>query len=204
VSIRIIRGRFNGPQPTANGQLPIANCQLPTVNNQQLTGNGQLPITHYSLLCSPSSPLRALRLYSVLSVFLLLLLLIGCRPGPAEPGGAAEANFWRQNWSADGREIYRQNCATCHGMHGYGYEGIFPPLRDNPVVTGPPALPMMPIMFGRGAMPGFSSLLSDEEIALVLSFIRNEWGNRAQAVSPSDIAPLRSDGIDAPLDPFGG
>jgi mono/diheme cytochrome c family protein len=138
---------------------------------------------------------------------LLFLLLAGCAPG--EDGEARQAettgrDFWRLNRQEEGSEIYRRNCATCHGLHGYGYEGIFPPLRDNPNVAGPHVNTIMPVVFGRGAMPGFAGLLDDDELALVVSYIRRQWGNRQRPVSPADISGFRTEGVEVPLDPFAG
>jgi cytochrome c6 len=147
------------------------------------------------------------RSFAFLAMALLFVLAASCTPGadgeqsPAEP---ADRDFWRLNRQEDGREIYRRNCATCHGIHGYGFEGIFPPLRDNPKVTGPHVNTIMPVMFGRGAMPGFAGLLEDDEVALVVTFIRQQWGNQQRPVSPGQISGFRTEGVEAPLDPFAG
>jgi cytochrome c6 len=143
--------------------------------------------------------------YPFLAVALLSVLLVGCAPGEGGEQGQAgptDRDFWRMNRQEEGREIYRRNCATCHGVQGYGFEGIFPPLRDNPNVTGPHVNTIMPVMFGRGAMPGFAGLLDDEEVALVISYIRRQWGNRQRPVSPGEISGFRSAGVEVPLDPF--
>jgi cytochrome c6 len=147
------------------------------------------------------------RPWAVLATALLALFIVACTPGDDGQQAAAaerERDFWRLNWQAEGREVYRRNCATCHGLHGYGYEGIFPPLRDNPNVTGPAVNTIMPVVFGRGAMPGFAGLLDDDEIAVVVSYIRQQWGNQQRPVSPADIAGFRTDGVAVPLDPFAG
>jgi cytochrome c6 len=146
-----------------------------------------------------------LRAPAPLLFLLACLLLVACGPeGSNGNGDNGDGGFWRQGMGAEGAEIYRRNCATCHGFHGYGAEGIFPPLRDNPVVTGPHVNTIMPVVFGRGAMPGFAGLLSDEELALVISYIRQEWGNNALPVAPGEIRPFRTEGIEVPLDPFAG
>jgi mono/diheme cytochrome c family protein len=121
-----------------------------------------------------------------------------------ERTGAGDAGYWRYEAEAHGEEIYRQNCATCHGFEGEGAQGFFPALRNNALVNGPYALLVIVPMYGRGAMPSYSSLLTDEEIALVLTYIRSAWGNDAGAISPSQIAPFRQPGIDVPLEPILG
>jgi cytochrome c553 len=144
-----------------------------------------------------------LKLPSLLLLLLACLLLAACASTDMNDR-SGERGFWRQSMSSEGAEIYRRNCATCHGFHGYGAEGIFPPLRGNPAVTGPHVNSIMPVVFGRGAMPGFAGLLSDEELALVISYIRQAWGNNALPIGPVEIAPFRSEGIEVPLDPFAG
>ena len=105
-----------------------------------------------------------------------------------------------------GARLYEQHCAACHGAHGEGAPGIYPALAGNRAVSLPtpanlvhlvieggfaPATAGNPRPFG---MPPFATVLSDAEVAQVLTHIRGRWGNRAAAVSAQQVARFRSAG----------
>ncbi|MFN3738461.1 c-type cytochrome [Hydrogenophaga sp.] len=104
---------------------------------------------------------------------------------------------------ARGGRLYDNHCAQCHGDQGQGAQGIYPPLAGHRAVTqvSPvntvqailsggfgPATAGHPRPFG---MPPYRSLLNDEEIAAVASYVRQSWGNKAGAVSALDVARVR-------------
>ncbi len=74
---------------------------------------------------------------------------------------------------ATGDEIYRQLCVRCHGADLKG--GIGPPLgpRSN-AATQPDAFLEFTIVYGRGAMPSFSSSLNDQQVDRLVAYIREE------------------------------
>ena len=93
-----------------------------------------------------------------------------------------------------GEKIYAQQCAWCHGDHGEGVPGAFPPLAGNRAVNMPnpsnlvqvvrrggflPATQGNPQPYG---MPPFGHLLDDSDIAAVLSYVRGSWGNTGAEV----------------------
>lgn len=92
-----------------------------------------------------------------------------------------------------GAKIYRDRCASCHGDSGEGVPGIYPPLAGNPTVTLPdPANAMQVIRHGGFApttraqprpfgMP--PSSLPPQDLADVVTYVRQSWGNRAAAVT---------------------
>ena len=103
-----------------------------------------------------------------------------------------------------GARLYELHCAACHGGRGEGAPGIYPALAGNRAVSLPtpanlvhlvieggfaPATTGNPRPFG---MPPFATVLSDAEVAQVLSYIRGHWGNRAAAVSAQEVARFRS------------
>ncbi len=114
---------------------------------------------------------------------------------PAEVVGGV----YKLTGGEQGKKIYTENCAACHGHDGQGVEGVFPALRNNATVVGPYGPVVILPMYGRGAMPSFSGILTDEDIALVLTYIRGAWGNDGDAISPSQVAPFRQEGIEAGL-----
>lgn len=102
-----------------------------------------------------------------------------------------------------GAGLYVDNCMGCHMSDGEGQEDVFPPLRGSSSVQArEPGTVLQVVLHGAVkpateskptslAMPEFSSKLNDEEIAEVVNFIRNAWGNRASTVSAKDVASLR-------------
>lgn len=90
-----------------------------------------------------------------------------------------------------GETIYAGNCATCHGADGTGEPGVYPPLEGNEFVLGEPGPVIELVLSGRGGMPPFGGDLSDREVAAVLSYIRNAWGNDAPEVSTGQVEAVR-------------
>ncbi|MGY8704995.1 cytochrome c [Bradyrhizobium sp. 18BD] len=103
-----------------------------------------------------------------------------------------------------GKTVYDKNCASCHGLQGEGKPPHWPPLANNQsiemqsavnpirmVLNGgyPPGTKGNPMPYG---MPPFAGLLSDNEVAAVVSYIRTAWGNRGTPVSAREANELRS------------
>jgi mono/diheme cytochrome c family protein len=94
-----------------------------------------------------------------------------------------------------GPEVYAANCADCHRSSGEGLPVKFPALKGNALVTDDPQPVIDILLNGRtgklGQMPAWKEHLDDGQIAAVISYIRNAWGNRAPAVKPEDVAAAR-------------
>ncbi|MGH7736779.1 MAG: cytochrome b N-terminal domain-containing protein [Candidatus Tyrphobacter sp.] len=111
-------------------------------------------------------------------------------------GGAMQASS-----AAHGASVFSQNCSGCHGAQGQGMPGTFPPLANNPFVTGPAAAVINTVKNGRtgpltvngqtynGTMPAWKSQLSTQDIADVITYIRTSLGsNKASPVSATEVA----------------
>lgn len=107
--------------------------------------------------------------------------------GTPEPTGEAEAGADAGELISQGQQVFTANCATCHGPEGQG-GGIFPALAGSEFLTGDPIQAAQVVLHGRGAMPAFGGTLSNEQIAAVLSYERNSWGNEAGVVTPEQVA----------------
>src|SRR5690606_9254135 len=98
---------------------------------------------------------------------------------------------------------YDEHCARCHGGSGEGVPGAYPALAGNRAVTidppinlvrftvhggFPPATAGNPRPFG---MPPFTQALDDADLAAVLTFVRNAWGNRGSPLSAPDVSRHR-------------
>ncbi len=94
---------------------------------------------------------------------------------------------------ARGEKVYAANCQVCHQPNGMGQPPAFPALAGSKIATGPMDAHVAIVLNGKpgSAMSSFKQL-SDVELAAVLTFERNSWGNKTgDMVSPADVKKLR-------------
>jgi mono/diheme cytochrome c family protein len=103
-----------------------------------------------------------------------------------------------------GAKIYGDRCAGCHGEKGEGVAGAYPALAGNRAVTLHATANLVQVVLGGGfapataanprpfGMPPFATILSDAEVAAVISYTRNAWGNRAPPVSEFMVSQQRT------------
>jgi cytochrome c oxidase subunit 2 len=110
----------------------------------------------------------------------------------------AQAEDPNKKWeSADliarGEKVYGANCVACHQATGKGMPPAFPPLAGSKIVTGPKQGHMDIVLNGKPgtAMAAFGKQLSDTEIAAVISYERNSFGNKAGIVQPAEVMARR-------------
>jgi cytochrome c6 len=93
---------------------------------------------------------------------------------------------------SQGAMLFQNNCAACHQGDGSG-AGPFPALSGNAFVTVEPPEPLIRLVItGRGGMPRFGNALSNNQLAAVLTYVRNSWGNSAPAVSAEQVQQVRT------------
>jgi alcohol dehydrogenase (quinone), cytochrome c subunit len=102
-----------------------------------------------------------------------------------------------------GAAVYAGACASCHGFDAKGFTPYMPALVGNPVVLDHDASSLINLMLNGSIplvaagtpdayrMPQFRQQLSDQDIADVITFVRNGWGNEATAVSAAQVGKLR-------------
>ena len=97
-----------------------------------------------------------------------------------------------------GEQVYAKNCVACHQATGKGAPPAFPPLDGSKVVIGPKARADQDGAERRGpngtptAMVAFGKQLNDTEIAAVITYTRNNWGNKTgEAIQPAEVKALR-------------
>ncbi len=105
--------------------------------------------------------------------------------------------------AAAGEKIYVKQCADCHGRDGNGVPGVYPPLRGNSAMTEPSGLNATRMVLLGGfapatadnprpySMPPFAQQLNDSDVALVVSYIRQAWGNQGSIVRPEQVSTSR-------------
>ena len=127
---------------------------------------------------------------------------------PAKASDDAPPERTTESMRADllrrGAQVYADQCVACHRPDGQGVPRAYPALARNPgVIMGstinairvvlngglPPGTAGNPRPFG---MPPFAQRLSDDDVASVLTYVRNSWGNEAPAVPPADVQRYRS------------
>lgn len=98
---------------------------------------------------------------------------------------------------SQGESIYTARCAVCHQANGEGIPGAFPAIKGSPIATGPISEHIDVIVNGRPgtAMQSFLNQLSDKEIAAVITYQRNAWGNdTGDRVQASDVNAFKAQG----------
>ena len=100
-----------------------------------------------------------------------------------------------------GQRLYEQNCMACHQADGQGIKGAFPPLAKSDYLLADSKRAIDTLINGlsgeivvngqtyNGVMPGVN--LSDEQVANVLSYVLNAWGNDGGEVTPFDVIEAR-------------
>lgn len=125
-------------------------------------------------------------------------------PRPVIPGFEVKVDNrpWIDRWTEAGKEVYA-TCAACHQPNGNGLVGQFPPLAGSEwVVNGSERLGaiMFPGILGainvkgqvyNGVMPAQGALLSDKQLAQVLTYIRRSWGNNGSIVTEEMVKVAR-------------
>lgn len=120
-------------------------------------------------------------------------------PWEATEGGAAAAPA-----AQIGQRFYTQNCAMCHQPAGQGAPGVFPPLDGSPWAVGEEERVIRIVLHGmvgeierdgatyNGAMPAFGQL-SNDQLASILTYIRQAWSNEAEPVSAAQVGAVRNE-----------
>ena len=100
-----------------------------------------------------------------------------------------------KQWSFDelmerGEEVYLRSCAACHQANGEGVPGVFPGLKNSPIALGPMEGHIAVLIDGvaGSSMQSFADQLSEVDIAAVVHYERNAWGNDVGDITqPIDV-----------------
>lgn len=102
-----------------------------------------------------------------------------------------------------GKKVYTQYCATCHQPDGGGVPGLNPPLEKTAYVLGSKTKLIRIVLKGMSTQEEIDgetysntmaphNFLTDQQIADVLTYVRNSFGNKAIAVTPGDVKYVRA------------
>jgi cytochrome c oxidase subunit 2 len=120
--------------------------------------------------------------------------LVAMKAEAAAAASSADREWSMQDLMARGETVYQANCAACHGPTGAGIPGAFPAMTGSPVVIGDSAGHVDIVVNGKAgtAMSAFKAQLNDVDIAAVITFERNSFGNSVgDTVQPSTIKNAR-------------
>jgi cytochrome c oxidase subunit 2 len=119
----------------------------------------------------------------------------------AQQGAAADKEWTMEELVATGKTVYEKNCAVCHQVSGAGLPPAFPALTGSKITTSPifgadgkylPDSHLDRVLNGKGVMPAWKALLSDSEIAAVITYERNALGNSVgDVVQPAQVKAAR-------------
>jgi cytochrome c oxidase subunit 2 len=117
----------------------------------------------------------------------------------------AAANDSSKKWTFDelmakGEEKYNAVCAMCHQVHGKGVPPTFPSLVGSDMVINKDRIGdhIRNVLYGKNAMPPFKDQLNDFDIAAIITYERNAWGNNTKdIVQPQDVKAVRDQGTDS-------
>jgi mono/diheme cytochrome c family protein len=95
------------------------------------------------------------------------------------------------NEDPGGEILFTQNCAECHQGNGKGIANIYPALAGSEVVKGSPIDVALVLIIGRGEMPSFAGAISDEDMAKIINYVSNAWGNEGELITAQAIQSLK-------------
>lgn len=206
-------GATTGDDALGGGQIMGSNWFAPSLTARMEAGSADWPIEEIAQLLttgiSPratmSGPMADVVRHGLqyltredgraMAVYLKSLPESAPRAQPGSPPLTEQVQQWFQR----GAKIYEKHCQDCHGASGQGAPGIYPPLAGNRGVTMTPPINAIRSVLNGGyppstmnnprpyGMPPFAQALRDDEVALVLSYIRNAWGNRASLVTKAQV-----------------
>ncbi len=118
--------------------------------------------------------------------------------GEQKKNMAANADDPNKTWTATelaarGEKVYAANCVACHQANGGGVPGAFPALAGAASVNGPQEGQIAILLNGKNGMPAWKATLSDTEIAAVITYTRNSFGNKPEdnIVQPAEVLAAR-------------
>ena len=124
-------------------------------------------------------------------------------PAPAAPAAAGAFVKASDDQMKRGAAVYARTCIACHQPTGMGLPPVFPPIANAPIVVGNPELPIKFILHGlmgpitvngmtyNSMMPPVPGV-SDAEIADVLTYVRQSFGNKGNPVTADQVKAVRA------------
>ena len=111
----------------------------------------------------------------------------------AKVEASADREWTKEELMAKGEQVYTANCGACHMPNGQGVPPAFPGLAGSAIANGDAAAHIDIVLNGKPAtaMAAYKAILNDVDLAAVITYERNAWGNNASVVQPADIKAAR-------------
>ena len=213
---RNVLGATRNTLDLGGGLIPMQNWYAPALNSPQQAGVAEWPQADVVALLqhgvapqgSVVGPMAEVVLNSTqhlrtddLNAMATYLRGLPQQPAPAPRRETAAAGADRL---ARGQTLYANHCASCHGEQGRGVPGIYPRLAGNRTVTMEPPANLVRVVLAGGfppatagnprpyGMPPFATVLNDDEVATLLSYLRSAWGHQAGPLSTFEINRYRT------------
>jgi mono/diheme cytochrome c family protein len=188
------------PSLTSNREAGLANWDL-----QEIADLLQVGTSKHGAVYGPMAEVvyNSLQYLTDEDAMAMAVYLRSLPPRDAEPLPTSQARLVDPAVMELGRKIYAQQCAICHADEGEGFPPSMPPLAGNQSITmSSPVNPIRMVLNGGYApgtlknprpygMPPFAHLLSDQEVAAVVTYIRVAWNNTGTPVTPAQANELR-------------
>jgi cytochrome c oxidase subunit 2 len=111
----------------------------------------------------------------------------------AAAAASADREWSKDELMAKGEQVYTTNCAACHQANGQGLLPAFPAIAGSAIATGDPAAHLSLVLNGKPgtAMAAYRDILNDADMAAVLTYQRNAFGNDAGIIQPAAVKAAR-------------
>ena len=201
----------------AGGLIPLQNWYAPSLTSNQESGLGNWSVPDIAALLKGGTSMRgavygpmaevthdSLQYLTNADATAIAIYLKSLLEAKAAAAQQSEIVSVSAKLLATGHSVYESRCAACHRSDGKGMPPAYPPLAGNPsiemessvnplrmVLNGgyPPQTSENPRPYG---MPPFAQVLSDEDVAAVVTYIRVSWGNHGSLVTRRDANAMRA------------
>ena len=198
------------------GMIPNQNWYAPSLTSNREAGLGDWPVQEIADLLQTGASHRATTYGPMAEVVYdslqyvtdedALAMAVYLKALPQhEPEAAPDprARLVEPTVLALGRTTYVAQCAMCHGDDGKGQAPAYPPLAGNRSITMRTPVNSIRMVLNGGYAPGtyknprpygmppFNHILSDDEVAAVVTYVRTAWGNAGAPVTPAEANDLR-------------
>jgi mono/diheme cytochrome c family protein len=192
---------------------PVQGWFAPNITNDDRQGLGTWSIadivaylaTGHNRVTAATGPMGEVVSFSTsnMSEFDLKAIATYLKDTSSSRGASPKPTTSGPNITAGGA-IYRDLCSACHGLDGKGVPELIPSLAESPSLRSENAATILRVVL-RGArsaatakaptapaMPSYGWKLTDEQIAAVISYVRNNWGSAAPPILPSEVGKARA------------
>jgi mono/diheme cytochrome c family protein len=201
------------------GMIPVLNWYAPPLNSDVESGLGGWESAHLASLLTTgvvqrrtvSGPMgevvgRSLQYLNQDDIAAMALYMKSLPPQMPPPQEDPESVLpdRKQEVLTLGARLYEDHCVACHQVDGKGVAGVYPALAGSNAVRLSGGINAIHLVLAGGfapstggnprpyGMPPFGQALNDAEVAAVVSYIRNTWGNAGNLISPVEVNKYRS------------